>query len=370
MDAKATSPRTLSSGASTNGGELGVYDCINQACGKTPVLRLHKLEKLLGVETEILMKLESVNPLGSVKDRVAHGLIQKAIADGRLTPGSGQMIVESSSGNLAIALSQQCALNGFQMVCVVDPSALGKVQAAEIFGAKLDVIKIDPSWSTKETKIARRRRVQEVLEENPTAVHLDQYGSKDNERTHYETTGPEIFEQVEGELDAMIGAVSTGGTLTGAGSYLKERIPELRLVGVEPVGSTIFTTENSDYAYMNAGSGLDMPCKRVERALEAKMIEESHQIPDAAAMTACVLLARTDAVLVGLSSGQGLCGVIKTLQEHPETKRILFINCDQGRVYAPYVLKHQQEHFMGASADDIAEALTTQLTSRPAMFGA
>merc|ERR1712167_509507 len=101
------------------------------------------------------------------------------------------------------------------------------------------------------------------LQANPTAVHLDQYGSGDNERTHYETTGPEIFEQVEGELDCMVGAVNTGGTLTGAGSFLKERIPDLRLVGVEPVGSTIFTTENSDYPYMNAGSGLDMACKRV-----------------------------------------------------------------------------------------------------------
>lgn len=100
------------------------------------------------------------------------------------------------------------------------------------------------------------------------------------------------------------------------------------------------------------------------------MIQETHQIPDVAAMTACVLLARTDAVLVGLSTGQGLCGVLKTLQENPETKRILFINCDQGRVYAPYVLKHQQEHFTGASTDDIAEALTTQLTRRQCMFGA
>merc|ERR1719253_1722885 len=217
MDAKS-SPRVDSlSGASTSGGELGVYDCINEACGKTPVLRLHKLEKLLGVETEILMKLESVNPLGSVKDRVARGLIQKAIADGRLTPGSGQMLVESSSGNLAIALSQQCALMGFKMCCVVDPSALGKVQAAEVFGAKLDVIEIKPGWSTKDTKIARRRRVQEVLAENPGAVHLDQYGSSDNEGTHRASTGPEILEQVDGRLDVMVGAVSTGGTLMGAG---------------------------------------------------------------------------------------------------------------------------------------------------------
>merc|ERR1719316_423641 len=223
---------------------------------------------------------------------------------------------------------------------------------------------MDPKWTTKDVKIARRRRVQEVLQENPTAVHLDQYGSGDNEKTHYETTGPEIFEQVEGELDCMIGAVSTGGTLTGAGSFLKERIPDWRLVGVEPVGSTIFTTENSDYPYMNAGSGLDMPCKRVERALEEKMIEETYQIPDAAALTACVLLARTDAVLVGLSTGQGLCGVLKTLRENPDTKRIVFINCDQGRVYAPYVLKHQQEHFVGASPQDIADSLVSQVTKR------
>jgi len=369
MDAKEC--QSTSSGASTFTGDLKApYDCINEACGMTPVLRLHKLEALLGVKTEILMKLESVNPLGSVKDRVARGMIQKAIADGRLTPGSGQMVVESSSGNLAIALSQQCALNGWQMVCVVDPSALGKVQAAEIFGAKLDVITLDPSWSTKETKIARRKRVQEVLLENPTAVHLDQYGSGDNERTHYETTGPEIFEQVEGDLDIMVGACSTGGTLTGAGSYLKERIPDLRLVGVEPIGSTIFTTENSDVAYMNAGSGLDMPCKRVERALESKLIEESYQLPDDAAMTACVLLARTDAVLVGLSTGQGLCGVIKTLQAHPEAKRVLFINCDQGRVYAPYVLKHQQQHFPKATPTDISEALMTSLLPRQNFMGA
>lgn len=357
------------SSRSTDGELKMPFDCINEAVGMTPMLRLHKLEKALGVDTEILMKLESLNPLGSVKDRVARGMVQAAIADGRLTPGSGQMLVESSSGNLAIALSQQCALNGFQMCCVVDPSALGKVQAAEIFGAKLEVIEVDPKWTTKDVKIARRRRVQEVLAANPSAVHLDQYGSGDNERTHYATTGPEIFEQVGGELDIMVGAVSTGGTLAGTGRYLKERIPDLHLVGVEPIGSTIFTTENAG-EYMNAGSGLDMPCKRVVQALEEKLLEEAYQIADTAALTACVLLARTEAVLCGISTGQGLCGVIKTLQLHPETKRILFTNCDAGRVYAPYILKHQQEHFMDAAPDDIKQALTTMLAPRACLMGA
>jgi cysteine synthase len=337
---------------------------INEAVGETAVLRLHKLEEVLGVQTEIWMKLESLNPLSSVKDRVARGMIDKAIADGRLTPGSGQMLVESSSGNLAIALSQQCALHGFQMVCVVDPSALGKVQAAEIFGAQLDVIKVDPSWPTSQVKVARRERVAQICAENPTAVHLDQYGSGDNEQTHFETTGPEIFAQVGGELDIMVGSVSTGGTLTGSGAFLKERMPDLRLVGVEPVGSTIFTKEDSDVPYLNAGSGLDMPCARVERAVASGMVSESYQIPDNAALTACVLIARTDAVLVGLSTGQALCGVLRTLQAHPEAKKVLFVNCDAGRVYAPYVLKHQQDHFPEATAKDIHQALLESLTPK------
>jgi len=357
------------SGASTGASETPYLDTVNQAVGMTPLLRLHQLEAALGVDTEILMKLESVNPLGSVKDRVARGMIQKAIADGRLQPGSGQMLVESSSGNLAIALSQQCALQGFQMVCVVDPSALGKVAAAEIFGAKLDVIHVDPSWTTKETKIARRKRVAEVLAENPGSINLDQYGSSDNERTHYETTGPELYGQVQGELDFFVGAVSTGGTLTGAGRFLKERIQGLKLVGVEPVGSTIFTTENAG-EYMNGGSGLDIPCARVEQALEDGTISESHQVPDFAALTACILLARTDAVLCGISTGQGLCGVLKTLQRHPDAQRVVFTNCDGGRVYAPYILKHQQEHFLNASAEDIAQALSQALAPHQQRCGA
>jgi threonine synthase len=354
----SSTPRSTAA-SSNSERSLDLFGNMNEACGSTPVLRLRELEQLLGVHTAIYMKMESGNPLGSVKDRVANGMLKRAIADGRLTPGSGQMLVESSSGNLAVALAQQCVLHGFRFTCVVDESALTKVAAAEVFGATIDAIKVEPGWTTSQIKAARRVRVQELLKSTPGSVHLDQYNSSDNEATHEDSTGPEIYKQVGDELELFVAAVSTGGQLCGAGGYLKRMLPALRLAGVEPVGSGIFDEQPPQVDYLNAGSGLDMTCARVKRALH--LIDAQYQVPDDAALAAVLLLARTEGVLVGPSTGQGLCGLLQELKAHPETRSALFMNCDGGRIYTKYIADFQREHFPAADAAEIYAALAAKL---------
>ena len=299
-----------------------LYNSVSEMIGKTPLLRLSNIEKELSLGAELYAKLERQNPTGSAKDRAALSIIEGAEAEGRLTPGG--LIIEPTSGNTGIAIAALAASRGYRAVIVMPSTAsVERRQLIAAFGA--EVVLTDGGLGMKGA-IAEAERLHR---ENEGSIIAGQFTNPDNPEAHYRTTGPEILLDTEGRLDALVAGVGTGGTLSGAGKYLKERLPEVKIVAVEPTESPVLSGgEAHPHGIQGIGAGF------VPETTDTELIDEVMTVSLEEAVESMRLLARKVGILSGISSGAALAAAIRLAKRGEMSgKRIAVILPDTGERY-------------------------------------
>lgn len=314
-------------GALSAGRPRRVFNDVAAAIGDTPLVRLGRS---FGPEAEVYAKLEFMNPGGSVKDRVARHLVEAAAADGRLKPGD--TIVEASSGNTAMGLAMMARLGGYQCrFAVRDRTSPEKLKALEALGAGLELVDAE---LPPEHPDSYNRAVTRLVNETPRAYFPDQHNNRENNAAHYATTGPEIWEQMEGRIDCFVAGVGTGGTISGVARYLKERDPSIWVVGVDPKGSIFseyFRTGRVGRPgpYLLEGLGDE----ELIRCVEWELIDEMVQIESGEAFRAARRLAAQEAIFAGGSSGAALWALEQIVPGLPQGARVVTLFPDSGSRY-------------------------------------
>jgi 2,3-diaminopropionate biosynthesis protein SbnA len=290
--------------------------------GDTPVLQVGL--RVAGRQRRLWLKLEQFNPGGSIKDRTAYGIVNSLVMSGRLTPGA--TVVESTSGNLGIALAYLAREWDFAFVAVLDPKVSPPVLALlESLGATVECVD-DPRGPGFYLR-RRLERVHDLLAENPGYIWTNQYGNPANPGIHFEQTGPEIRRQFARPPDAVFVAVSTGGTLAGIGRYFKIAWPAVRVIGVDVAGSGAFGGPPGRWQLNGIGSGL---CSKFLRPAhyDAAVFVEDEQ-----AVAACYALAEQAGLALGGSSGAVVAGCLRYLAQHPEIREAVCVCPDGGERY-------------------------------------
>ncbi len=299
-----------------------IYESILELNGSTPLLRLNGFVKAHGLQANLLAKLESYNPAGSLKDRIALYMIRDAKGKGLLKKDS--VIIEPTSGNTGIGLAMAAAAEGYRLIIVMpDTMSLERRKLLKAYGAEL--VLTDGSGGMK----AAISKAKQLAEEIPHSFIPGQFTNEANPRAHYETTGPEIWRDTNGNVDALVAGVGTGGTVSGAGKYLRERSPGLRIVAVEPKDSPVLSEGRAGvHGIQGLGAGF------IPATLDTEIYDEVIAVSTAAALRAAAELARQDAVLAGISSGAVLAAA-QQLAERPEYrgKNIVLILPDGGERY-------------------------------------
>ena len=300
---------------------MDIRASILDAVGDTPLVRLGRLH----APGNLVAKIEYVNPGGSIKDRIGLAMIEAAERDGLLQPGG--TIVEPTSGNTGVGLAMVAAIRGYRLVCVMpDKMSQEKIDGLRAYGAEVHVTPTDvePEDPRSYYSVAAR-----LAEEIPGAFSPNQYANPANPGAHYRTTGPEIWEQTDGKVDALVVGVGTGGTITGAARFLKEKNPLVQVVGVDPIGS-IYTAASAAevHGYVTEGVGEDFWPEVFDRSLVDRFIRVSDR--DAYAMAR--RLASTEGVLVGSSGGMAVVGALQVAAETPDDLVVVILP-DSGRSY-------------------------------------
>jgi len=284
-----------------------IYTSADQLIGRTPLLELSRLEKAEGLEARILAKLEYFNPAGSVKDRVAKAMIDDAEAKGTLKPGS--VIIEPTSGNTGIGLASVAAARGYRIIIVMpETMSVERRQLMKAFGAELVLTE-----GAKGMKGAIAK-ADELAREIPNSFIPGQFVNPANPAAHKAATGPEIWEDTDGEVDIFVAGVGTGGTVTGVGEYLKEQNPNVKVVAVEPASSPVLSRGTSGaHKIQGIGAGF------VPDVLNTAICDEIIAVENEDAFVAGKKIGRTEGVLVGISSGAAAWAAVE-LAKRPENK--------------------------------------------------
>ena len=294
----------------------------DQLIGKTPLLELTNVEKELGLKAKILAKLEYFNPAGSVKDRVAKAMIDDAEASGALKPGS--VIIEPTSGNTGIGLAAVAAARGYRIIIVMpETMSIERRQLMKAYGAELVLSEGSKGMTGAIAK------ADELAKEIPNSFIPGQFVNPANPKAHFETTGPEIYEDTDGEVDIFVAGVGTGGTVTGVGEYLKSKKPNVKVVAVEPKDSPVLS-EGKAGAHKIQGIGAGF----VPDVLNTAVYDEVFPVSNDDAFKTGKLLGKSEGVLVGISSGAALYAAIE-LAKRPENegKTIVTLLPDTGDRY-------------------------------------
>ena len=284
-----------------------IYTSADQLIGKTPLLELTHLEKALGLEAKLVAKLEYFNPAGSVKDRIAKAIIEDAEASGRLKEGS--VIIEPTSGNTGIGLASVAAAKGYRLIITMpETMSVERRQLIKAYGAELVLTE-----GSKGMKGAIAK-AEELQAEIPNSIIAGQFINPANPKAHKETTGPEIWEDTDGEVDIFVAGVGTGGTVTGVGEYLKSQKASVKVVAVEPADSPVLSKGTAGaHKIQGIGAGF------VPEVLNTGVYDEVIPVTNDDAFATGKLLGKNEGVLVGISSGAALWAAIE-LAKRPENK--------------------------------------------------
>ena len=299
-----------------------IYTSVEQLIGKTPLMELVNTEKKLGLKARVLAKLEYLNPAGSIKDRAAKAMLDDAEEKGLI--GKGSVIIEPTSGNTGIGLASVGASRGYRVIIVMpDSMSVERRTLMTAYGAEL--VLTDGAKGMK----GAIAKAEELAEQIPGSFVAGQFVNPANAKAHFETTGPEIFEDTDGDVDIFVAGIGTGGTITGCGEYLKSKKPDIKIVGVEPEASPFLSRgEAGAHPLQGIGAGF------APEVLNTGIYDEIMTVSGDDAFEAARLLGKTEGVLVGISSGAALKAATE-VAKRPENagKNIVVLLPDSGDRY-------------------------------------
>ncbi|WP_415980742.1 cysteine synthase A [Faecalicoccus pleomorphus] len=301
---------------------MTIYKNVTVLIGNTPVVELSNLEKEVGLKAQLLAKVEFFNPAGSVKDRIAKRMIEKAEEQGLLKKGA--TIIEPTSGNTGIGLASVCASKGYKAIFTMpETMSVERRNLLKAYGAE---IVLTPGSQGMKGAIAKAKELQEST---PNSLIPSQFTNLENPQAHYETTGPELWEQTDGKIDIFVAGVGTGGTISGTGKYLKEKNPNIKIVAVEPEGSPVLSQGKAGpHGIQGIGAGF------VPDTLNTQIYDEIITVTNENAYNTGRAIAQKEGLLVGISSGASVYAAIQ-LAKRPENegKRIVALMPDTGERY-------------------------------------
>lgn len=301
---------------------MSVYTSIDQVIGKTPMLELKNIERKYELKAKIFAKLENLNPAGSLKDRVAKAMIDDAEKEGLIGPGS--VIIEPTSGNTGIGIAAVGACRGYRVIIVMpDSMSVERINLIKAYGAE---IVLTPGAQGMKGAV---EKAEELHKENPGSIIAGQFENPSNPKAHYLTTGPEIYDDLDGKVDVFISGIGTGGTITGTGKYLKEKNPDVQIIAIEPETSQLLLKGKAG-PHKIQGIGANFIPKVLDTKIYDKIIPVSNEDSFAFGKE----LGKTEGVLAGISSGAVLWAAVELAKkEEYAGKNIVIILCDTGDRY-------------------------------------
>lgn len=299
---------------------MKVYNNLLELIGNTPLVELHNFEKSFNLNSKIIAKIEKFNPAGSSKDRVALKMVEEAEKEGLIKKGG--TIIEPTSGNTGIGLAMVAAIKGYKVILTMpDTMSEERRKLLKAYGAELVLT---------DGKLGMQGAVEkanELLKTTGNAFIPSQFTNQDNPKSHFETTGPEIWQDMDGKIDIFIASIGTGGTLTGVGKFLKSKNPEIKIIGVEPYSSPLLT-KNVAGPHKIQGIGANF----IPKTLDKTIYDEIVDIKDEDAIKMGNFIAKNEGLLVGISSGAVLAASIEIAKKY-ENKNIVILLPDTGERY-------------------------------------
>lgn len=309
---------------------MNIYESVTQLIGKTPLIKLNGLMKHYNLKANLIAKVEAFNPAGSVKDRIAFAMISNAFLDNQINKDT--VIIEPTSGNTGIGLAQVCSALSLKLIIVMpDSMSIERRNLLRAFGAQ--VVLTQGSLGMN----GAIQKAKELLSENKNSYMPSQFKNSVNPKAHYDTTGPEIYLDTDGNVDYLVAGIGTGGTISGTGSFLKEKINSVKVIGVEPAQSPVLTKGYAgNHAIQGIGAGF------IPDTLNQSVIDEVIAIDNVDAFTFTNQVAQLDGILAGISSGAAIAAAVEiSKREECYGKNIVVILPDTGERYlsTPVFLK-------------------------------
>src|ERR671918_555109 len=317
---------------------MNYYENVLQLIGHTPLVRLNRLAE--GIKATVLAKMESLNPGYSVKDRIGISMIDAAEREGTLKPGG--TVVEATSGNTGIGLALAAAVRGYRCIFVMtEKASVEKVRYLKALGADVVVVPATAKPGTPDHYVETARR---IARETPNSFYPDQYSNPNNPEAHYRTTGPELWEQTEGRITHFVSGLGTGGSISGTGRYLKEKNPNVRIVGADPYGSVFKTYKETGRTheatpYLVEGIGQEV----VPANVQMRYVDEIITVTDRESFELSRRLGRQEGIFCGGSTGTNLAAALRVARSLDESGVVVFIVCDTGE---HYLTKHHSDEWL------------------------
>ncbi|HEY0320955.1 MAG TPA: pyridoxal-phosphate dependent enzyme [Pyrinomonadaceae bacterium] len=317
---------------------MNYYDNILNLIGHTPLVKLNRLTE--GIKATVLAKMESLNPGYSVKDRIGVAMIEAAEREGQLKPGG--TIVEATSGNTGIGLALAAAVKGYRCIFVMtDKASVEKVRYLKAMGADVVVTPSSAKPGTPDHYVSTAKR---IAGETPNSFYPNQYAHPANPEAHYRTTGPELWEQTEGKITHFVAGLGTGGTISGTGRFLKEKNPDIKIIGADPYGSVFKTYKETGKLveatpYLVEGIGQEV----VPENVHIRYVDKIINVTDSESFELSRQLGRQEGIFCGGSTGTNLAAALRVARDLDETGLVVFIVCDTGE---HYLTKHHSDEWM------------------------